>query len=135
MLPLAVLAVALVVIATTHPFSSAGLSAAELKQADVATVAKGSLKQRFALLSRRHTNQCGLTSTNLNTLAVHGRLQGSCCHPMVYSRYAEQVRGLRAYAAVADIPADPYDIAVGLAKRLTGYGKSITLSASQRLRP
>src|SRR6266516_4314902 len=51
---------------------------------------------------------------------------------MVYSRYAQPVRGLRADATAADIPADPYDIPVSLAKRLTGYGKSITLNASEQ---
>jgi hypothetical protein len=126
------LIVAVVVIAATHPFSSHGLSAAELKQVDAATVAKGSLKQRFALLSQRHTNQCGLSGTNLSKLAVHGRLQGSCCHAMNYSHYVRQMTGLRAYAVVSDVPVDPYDIRVSLAKRLIGYGKAITLSNAQQ---
>jgi hypothetical protein len=112
--------------------SSRGVSAAELKQAETARVASGTLKQRFVLLSARHTNQCGLTSTNLNALAVHGRLQGSCCRPMVFSRYVRQVTGLRAFAPVAEIPADPYDIPVSLAKRLTGYGNSIELNRAQQ---
>src|SRR5438093_1962219 len=111
----AVLVAIALAIAVPRLVSSRGVSAAELKRAETARVASGTLKQRFALLSARHTNQCGLTSTNLNSLAVHGRLQGSCCRPMVFSRYVRQVTGLRAYAAVAEIPADPYDIPVGLA--------------------
>jgi ABC-type transport system substrate-binding protein len=51
---------------------------------------------------------------------------------MVYSRYTEQVKGLRAYAAVSEIPADPYDVPVSLAKRLIGYRDSIKLSSSQQ---
>ena len=77
--------------------SSHGLSAAELKAAETARVASGTPEQRFALLSQRHTNQCGLTGSNLDKLAVRGRLQGSCCRPMVFSRYVQQVRGLRPY--------------------------------------
>jgi hypothetical protein len=112
--------------------SSNGLSAAELKQADTARVASGTLKQRFALLNQRHTNKCGLSSVDLDKIAVRGRLQGSCCRAMVLSRYARQVSGLRTYAAVNEIPADPYDIPVSLAKRLIGYSGSIKLSWSQQ---
>jgi hypothetical protein len=112
--------------------SSHGLSAAELKQADLARVASGTLKQRFALLSQRHTNKCSLASVDLDKIAVRGRLQGSCCFPMVYSRYAKQIPALRAYAAVSDIPADPYDVPVALAKRLIGYDHSITLTTNEQ---
>jgi len=128
----AVLVAIALALAVPRLVSSRGLSAAELKRADTARVATGTLEQRFALLSQRHTNQCGLTSTNLNQLAVHGRLQGSCCRPMVFDRYVQQVNGLQAFAAVAEIPADPYDIPVGLAKRLTGYGDSINFSGAQQ---
>ena len=108
--------------------SSHGLSPAELKQADTARVAGGTLKQRFALLSRQHTNKCSLASVDLDKIAVHGRLQGSCCNAMVYSRYVQQVSGLRTYAAVSEIPADPYDIPVALARRLISLGQAVTLS-------
>jgi hypothetical protein len=128
----ALIAVAAVVVVATHPFSSRGLSAAELKQADTARVASGTLKQRFVLLSQRHTNQCGLASADLNKISVHGRLQGSCCRPIDFGRYVQQVRGLRAYAVVSEIPADPYDIPVSLAKRLIGYGDSIRLGPAQQ---
>ena len=112
--------------------SSHGLSAAELKAAETARVASGTPEQRFALHSQRHTNQCGLTGSNLDKLAVRGRLQGSCCRPMVFSRYVQQVRGLRPYAAIDEIPADPYDIPISLAKRLIGDGDAITLSRVQQ---
>ncbi len=112
--------------------SSNGVSAAELKRADVARAAAGTPKQRFAQLSREHTNQCGLSGVDLDKIAVGGRLQGSCCKAMVYDRYVQQVSGLHAYAAASDIPADPYDIPVSLAKRLTGYSDSIKLNASEQ---
>jgi hypothetical protein len=111
--------------------SSHGLSAAELKQADTGRVARGTLKRRFDLLSERHTNKCSLASLDLDKIAVRGRLQGSCCSRMVYGHYAKQVAGLRAYAAVSEIPADPYDVPVALARQLIAYDHSITLSQSQ----
>jgi hypothetical protein len=43
-----------------------------------------------------------------------------------------QVSGLRAYATVSEIPADPYDAPVSLAKRPIGYRDSITLTAAQQ---
>jgi hypothetical protein len=112
--------------------SSHGVSAAELKKADVARVATGTPKQRFAQLSQRHTNQCGLSGVDIEKIAVRGRLQGSCCNAMVYDHYVRRVKGLRAYATVNEIPADPYDIPVSLAKRLIGYSDSITVSAAQQ---
>ena len=108
------------------------VSAAELKKADVARAATGTPKQRFAKLSRQHTNQCGPSGVDLDKIAVRGRLQGSCCKAMVYDRYVQQVSGLHAYAAVNEIPADAYDIPVSLAKRLTGYSDSIKLSTSEQ---
>ncbi len=113
--------------------SSRGLSAAELKQADTARIASGTLKQRFTFLNQRHTNQCGLSGVDLSKIAVHGRLQGSCCRPMVYDHYVRQVNGLRAYTAVSEIPTDPYDIPVSLARRLISFSDSIKLSSAQQV--
>jgi hypothetical protein len=127
----AMLAALALALAVPRLVSSHGLSAAELKQADTARVARGTLKQRFALLNQRHTNKCGLSSIALDKIAIHGRLQGSCCNAMVYDHYVREVNGLHAYAAVSEIPADPYDIPVSLAKRLIGYSRSITLSPRQ----
>lgn len=120
------------VLALTHPFSSGGLSAAELKQAETARVASGTLRERFALLSAQHKNKCGLAGGDLDTITVDGRLQGSCCSAMVFGRYLQQVKGLQAYAAVNEIPADPYDISVRLARRLISLDDSIALSRVQQ---
>jgi hypothetical protein len=106
--------------------ASHGLSAAELKQAEEARVASGTLKQRFAMLSKQHTNKCSLASIDLDKIAVRGRLQGSCCERMVYGHYAKQIPALKAYATVSEIPADRYDVPVALAKRLISYDHSIT---------
>lgn len=49
------------------------------------------------------------------------RLEGSCCSPMDLSRYEEQIMGLKKYSGVPEIPPDPYDIEVKLAKELQNY--------------
>jgi hypothetical protein len=90
------------------------------------------LQQRFAVLSQRHTNKCALRPQDVDTLAVNGRLQGSCCTPMVFGRYMQQVRGLAAYRDVRQIPRDPYDIPIEQAKQLLAYDSSITLTAAQQ---
>jgi hypothetical protein len=51
---------------------------------------------------------------------------------MVFDHYVQQLQGLRAYTAVSEIPADPYDISVRLARRLIGFDDSITLSGANQ---
>jgi cytochrome oxidase Cu insertion factor (SCO1/SenC/PrrC family) len=72
-----------------------------------AAVTIAALKQRFALLSRQHSNKCSLRPESLDSIAVHGRLRGSCCSAMDFRRYARQMHGLRAYARVSEISTDP----------------------------
>jgi hypothetical protein len=88
--------------------------------------------QRFAVLSRASSNQCGLRSSSLSKMARGGRLQGSCCSRMDLHRYEEQVAGLRRYAGDPEIPGDPYDVSVALAQRLISYDESIELSDAQQ---
>jgi len=90
------------------------------------------LKERFAGLSVRRSNECALGPQRIDSLAVIGRLQGSCCTPMVFDHYAQQVRGLAAYGRIPQIPPDPYDIPVRQAKRLLAYTGAITLTAAQQ---
>ena len=52
---------------------------------------------------------------------------------MNFDHYMSQVRRLRAYARVPQIPKDPYDIPIGLAKRLLRYDSTIKLDARHRL--
>jgi hypothetical protein len=93
-------------------------------------ISGASLTRRFALLERRHSSQCGLRSQALRTLPQTGRLQGSCCRRMDYHRYVKQIEGLKAYAGMADIPRDPYDVSVLLARRLISY-RNIGLTPAQ----
>jgi len=90
------------------------------------------LEARFAVLSRRHSNQCALRPQSVASRTVHGRLQGACCTPMVYAHYVRQVRGLVAYRAMPQIPRDPYDIPAGQARQLLAYNRRITLTPEQQ---
>jgi hypothetical protein len=90
------------------------------------------LAARFAILSDRHSNACALRPQSVDSLAVDGRLQGSCCTPMVLAHYAKQVRSLAGYRAVAQVPRDPYDIPVAQAKQLLTYHREITLTVAQQ---
>ncbi len=90
------------------------------------------LKDRFAILSRHHSNKCALRPQSLDSISANGRLQGACCSSMNFERYVRQMRGLKQYASVSEIPRDPYDISVRLAKRLTAYATTIDLAPQQR---
>lgn len=96
------------------------------------TPAVAGTRAAFVFLSRQTTNRCALQATQLLSMPSSGRLQGSCCSPMDEASYARQVRRLRGYANLADIPRDPYDIAASLAQRLLRYDRAISLSAAQR---
>ena len=105
---------------------------AALKRSEDEMLAASDLRSRFVRLSSRHSNKCGLRPESLSTIAVNGRLQGSCCRRMDLHKYTEQIAGLRRYAHVPEVPSDPYDIPVSLAKRLLGYQKSIELTTAQQ---
>src|SRR6266496_6812972 len=122
--------VAAVLVATR--LGSGGSDLAATKRTDSQAVAKQPLHKRFALLSVRHTNKCALQPQSLDSIATRGRLQGSCCQPMDFTTYKRQVAGLTRYNRVAQIPADPYDIPVSLAKQLIAYDASITFGQSER---
>ena len=51
---------------------------------------------------------------------------------MDFHKYQEQVEGLKKYANISQIPNDPYDVPVTLAKQLFEYQKTIQLTADQQ---
>ena len=57
-------------------------------------------------------------------MADTARIQGSCCGPMDFHKYQEQVEGLKKYADIPQIPADPYDVPVSLAKNFSNIRKT-----------
>lgn len=84
--------------------------------------------ERFDYLSTHGNSSCSTAFMNsIATMPVTARLQGSCCDPMDLERYAQQVEGLKRFADVAEISADPYDIPAGVAqKALASYDMELS---------
>lgn len=77
---------------------------------------------KFAELSKNGNSTCsGTFKDSILTMPDDARLQGSCCSPMDLHRYSEQVIGLEKYKDIPEIPSDPYDVDVSLAKKLLSY--------------
>src|SRR3989338_7847757 len=89
------------------------------------------LEGKFAQLSVAKTNFCA-KSDFIDSLSENDRLQGSCCSKMDFHRYEEQVEGLKKFSSIKQIPSDPYDIPVSLAKELLDYQKNIQLTSEQQ---
>lgn len=86
---------------------------------DAAAAGSSGLQSRFAYLSTHGNSSCSQSFMNaIAAMPVGARLRGSCCSPMALGRYAQQIHGLKTYANLPEIPADPYDIEAGLAARL-----------------
>lgn len=99
---------------------------------DNAVLAAGS-KEKFEYLAKQTSNSCGLVSAGLVTsFSEDERIQGSCCSLMDLHRYQEQVEKLKKYSKFSQIPEDPYDIPVTLAKQLLEYKDSIVLGEEQQ---
>lgn len=95
-------------------------------------LAQAGSPEKFAYLSKQHSNSCGLQATTVLSYSDEQRLQGSCCSAMDLHRYQEQVEGLKKFATISQIPKDPYDIPVSLVKELLGYKNNIELLAVQQ---
>jgi hypothetical protein len=121
--------VALSVAAVTVAVARSGDEASEAVPPAATTP---SVEQRFAVLSSARSNECGLQAKGLAGMSASDRLQGSCCSQMDLHRYREQLHGLRRYRDVPEIPRDPYDIPISLAKRLFGYQQTIELTPAEQ---
>jgi hypothetical protein len=86
---------------------------------------------KFGFLAHQTSNRCALQPGALAAMPDRGRLQGSCCFPMDLAAYGSQVRGLRSYQDIAEVPRDPYDVAISLAKRLLVEDRMIHLTPPQ----
>jgi hypothetical protein len=89
-------------------------------------------RARFAYLAGQRSNRCNLQAAEILAAPPGGRLQGSCCQPMDMANYRSQVGALAPYRQVAEIPRDPYDIPVAVAKRLLRFRDTVKLTASQQ---
>lgn len=96
------------------------------------------IEQRFTVLSKASTDFCSdignrsAIDANMAQMAPGSYLQGSCCSPMDMTHYAQQIHALKAYAAISQIPTDPYNVPVSLAKTLLQYDQSIHLTPAQQ---
>jgi len=88
-------------------------------------------RAEYNYLSQQNSNSCGLQPSTVRSYADTVRVQGSCCNPMDWTHYQQQIRGLQAYRALSEIPRDPYDIPASLAKQLFAYEDSIHLTRYQ----
>lgn len=80
------------------------------------------LYAKFQLLSTKGNSSCSGTFTDsISSMKDGDRLQGSCCSPMNWHRYKEQVDGLKKYSNISEVPQDPYDIDAELAKEMKKY--------------
>src|SRR5216684_2579917 len=87
------------------------------------------LAAKFTYLSTHGNSSCSSSfQDSIATMPPGTRLQGSCCAPMNLDTYTEQVKELKKYSTIAEIPPDPYDINAALAKNLMAhYNDKLTL--------
>lgn len=109
-----------------------GTTAGKVRAAAGGPVLIAGTPAAFGYLTAQRSNRCGLTPAELETLPPAQHLQGSCCFPMDMSTYEWQVQALHRDAGIRQIPSDPYDVPVSLARRLLRYDHAIHLSARQQ---
>jgi len=88
--------------------------------------------EKMEYLSNENSSFCGLQPTSVDSYADSDRIQGACCGAMDLHRYQEQVKGLKEYSDISQIPEDPYDIPATLAKKLFTYQRDIKLTDTQQ---
>ncbi len=93
----------------------------------VGSVTNTALAAEFEELSKNGNSSCsGQFKESIMSMPDEAQLKGSCCSPMNIHRYTEQVEGLKKFKSlagqnIAEIPDDPYNINVELAKKLISY--------------
>lgn len=126
---LLILAVGYIYIAIARPFNFSPNAA---NNEPVGSV-KSALAAKFDYLSRNGNSSCSSSfRDSISSMADNARLQGSCCSPMSWHRYSEQIEGLKKYSNIPDIPQDPYDIEAGLAKKLMAHYDDKLTSEQQK---
>ena len=118
--------VGLATVLGVHLFESGAPPATQTSRSQPGTAAA------FAYLSAQHSNYCSLSPEKVMDYADDSRLQGACCSAMDIAKYEWQVKGLRRYSSIQEIPQDPYDISVAQAKELLGYDSALTLTTEQQ---
>ena len=91
----------------------------------------------FALLSSSDTDVCrdlgdlAAIERYVNSLPPMSHMQGSCCTPMDLRHFSEQVNELTAYASIASVPPDPYDMSKQQAQQLLEFYNRIRLDNAE----
>lgn len=102
-------------------------------QTDVLPGTETALAASFEKLSTSGNSTCsGSFTESIDSMADTERIQGSCCSPMDFHRYTEQVEGLEKFKNIPEIPPDPYNVDVRLAKRLKVHYDDILTSEQQK---
>lgn len=90
------------------------------------------LTKRFTFLSQNTNVDCSADfEASIASMPADARLQGSCCSPMDGARYVAQIKGIRKYAGLSEVPPDPYDIPAAMAQKLMPY-YDLTLNSTQQ---
>ncbi|MHB1931289.1 MAG: hypothetical protein ACYCUG_18005 [Acidimicrobiales bacterium] len=96
------------------------------------------VRRQFAMLSSASSDVCqdlgnvSAIESYVNALPGGSSMQGSCCSAMDYNHYLDQVTALKAYADIAAIPGDPYDISKTQARQMLAFYDNIGLSTAQQ---
>jgi hypothetical protein len=80
------------------------------------------LYARFQALASEGNSSCSsIFKDSISSMSDESRIKGSCCSPMSWHRYEEQVEGLKRFSEISEIPPDPYDIDAKIAKKMEKY--------------
>ena len=89
-----------------------------LRHARAAETDDDELLKRFEFLSQNGNSNCSAAFlASIATMPAGAHLQGSCCAEMDAHRYVEQIKALRKFSYIAEIPDDPYDIRAEVAQK------------------
>lgn len=108
-------------------FGEKNFSTSEIELAQADASAPLGTEEKFSFLYQNGNSSCSASFIqSISSMEDSDRLRGSCCSPMSFHRYGEQVLGLKEFKSAPDqnileIPDDPYDIEAGLAKELMSY--------------
>ncbi|MDE1828158.1 MAG: hypothetical protein KGH65_03300 [Candidatus Micrarchaeota archaeon] len=96
-----------------------------------------SMHLQFQALSQATSDQCAYLGNlaaiykSVNSQPNNTYFQGSCCSPMDYNHYVQQITELKNnYTNIPAIPQNPYNVSVAQVKQMLNY-YNITLNQSQ----
>lgn len=128
----------IVVGSIAYTLRGSSMSSTSNSTSDMQAIATPAMRQTFVKLAAAHTDVCrdlgdkAAIESYMNNLPNDARLQGSCCNPMVLSKFVSQIKGLKQYSGIPQIPSDPYDVSAASAKQMLGYYDSIQLTSAQQ---